>query len=139
MNLIKFNNQPRFTNLFDHVLFNDALANDYHANYCRKPATNIIENENNFELSLAVPGLEKDDIKIDLEDNLLTISAEKEVKTENVNFSRKEFAYHSFSRSFTLPKTVEVDKIKADYKNGILNIIIPKIEEAKLKKAIQIS
>lgn len=139
MNLIKFNNQPRFTNLFDHVLFNDILTNDYQANHCRKPATNIIENEDSFELSLAVPGLEKDDIKIDLEDNLLTISAEKEEKTENVNFSRKEFAYHSFSRAFTLPKTVEVDKITADYKNGILNIIIPKIEEAKLKKAIQIS
>ena len=139
MNLIKFNNQPRFTSLFDHVLFNDVLADDYQVNYCRKPATNIIENEDNFELSLAVPGLEKDDIKIDLEDNLLTISAEKEVKTENVNFSRKEFAYNSFSRAFTLPKTVEADKIKADYKNGILNINIPKIEEAKLKKAIQIS
>ena len=139
MNLIKFNNQPRFTNLLDHVLFNDVLTNDYHANYCRKPATNIIENEESFELSLAVPGLEKDDIKIDLEDNLLTISAEKEEKTENVNFSRKEFGYQSFSRAFTLPKTVEADKIKADYKNGILNIIIPKMEEAKLKKAIQIS
>lgn len=137
MNLIRFNNQPAFSDLFDHVFFNNVDHNYKHA--CRKPATNIVENEDHFELSLAVPGIEKDDIKIDLEDNMLTISSEKEVKNEDVNYSRKEFAYHSFSRSFTLPKTVNVEKIKADYKNGILLVTLPKIEEAKLKKAIKIS
>ena len=137
MNLIRFNNNANYLNLFDQIM-ND---NNYKSNHsaCTKPATNIIENEDSFELSLAVPGVEKKDIKIDLEDNLLTISSEKEVEKENVNFSRKEFGYHSFSRSFTLPKTVEVENIKADYKNGRLNISIPKMEESKLKKAIKIS
>lgn len=138
MNLIRFNNSnENYLNLFDHLMNDNNYKNNHSA--CAKPATNIIENENSFELSLAVPGVEKKDIKIDLEDNLLTISSEKEEEKENVNFSRKEFGYHSFSRSFTLPKTVEVENIKADYKNGLLNITIPKIEEAKLKKAIKIS
>ncbi len=138
MNLIRFNNRnENYLNLFDHIMNDNFYKN--HNSSGSKPAANIIENENNFELSLAVPGFEKDDIKIDLEDNLLTISSEKEVEKENVNFSRKEFGYHSFSRSFTLPKTVEVENIKADYKNGLLNISIPKMEETKLKKAIKIS
>ncbi len=137
MNLIRLNNNANYLNLFDHIM-NDNMQKNHNA-ACRKPATNIIDNEDNFELSLAVPGFEKEDIKIDLEDNLLTISSEKEVENENVNFSRKEFAYNSFSRSFTLPKTVEAEKIKADYKNGLLNVTIPKIEETKLKKAIKIS
>ncbi len=137
MNLIRFNNNANYLNLFDQIM-NDNFHKSNHTT-CTKPATNIIENEDSFELSLAVPGIEKKDIKIDLEDNLLTISSEKEVEKENVNFSRKEFGYHSFSRSFTLPKTVEVENIKADYKNGLLNITIPKMEETKLKKAIKIS
>jgi len=137
MNLIRFNNQPTFSDLFDQVFFNNFDHDS--KGVCRKPATNIIENEDNFELNLAVPGFEKKDIKIDLEDNLLTISSEKEIEEENVNFSRKEFTYQKFSRSFTLPKTVNAEKIKADYKNGILSLILPKVEEAKLKKAIQIS
>ncbi len=139
MNLVRWNNQPRFTNFFDHVLFNDELRNDEYNSYCRKPAANIVENENNFELSLAVPGFEKEDIKINLEDNVLTVSSEKEVKDDEVNFSRREFAYGAFSRSFKLPKTVDAENIKAEHKNGVLNIIIPKIAEAKLKKAIKIS
>lgn len=139
MNLVRWNMQPRFTNFLDSAFLNDVLTNEHQSNNCRKPATNIIENEDNFELSLAVPGLEKDDIKINLEDNLLTISAEKEVENEEVNYSRKEFAYDTFSRSFKLPKTVEVEKIKADFKNGVLSIKLPKIAEAKLKTAIKIS
>ncbi len=137
MNLIRFNHQPAFSDLFDQVFFNN-FDNDSKV-ACRKPATNIVENENNFELSLAVPGLGKEDIKIDLEDNLLTISSEKEDEKEDVNYSRREFTYQNFSRSFTLPKTVDTEKIKADYKNGILFVTLPKIEEAKLKKAIKIS
>ena len=137
MNLIRFNNNANYLNLFDQIM-NDNISKSKYST-CTKPATNIIENEDSFELSLAVPGVEKKDIKIDLEDNLLTISSEKEVEKENVNFSRREFGYHSFSRSFTLPKTVELENIKADYKNGLLNINIPKMEETKLKKAIKIS
>ncbi|MCP4551277.1 MAG: Hsp20/alpha crystallin family protein [Bacteroidetes bacterium] len=139
MNLVRWNNQPRVTNFFDNAFLNEMLTNEYQSTNCRKPATNIVENEDNFELNLAVPGLEKEDIKIDLEDNLLTISAEKEAENKEVNYSRKEFTYNAFSRSFKLPKTVETEKIKADYINGVLNIKLPKMAEAKFKKAIKIS
>ncbi len=139
MNLVRWNNQPRFTNYLDNALFNDLFQNESYGKSCNKPAANIVENEDNFELILSVPGFEKEDIKIDLEDNVLTVSSEKEVDEKDVNFSRREFAYNAFSRSFRLSKTVDLEKIKADHKNGILNIVIPKIEEAKLKKAIKIS
>ena len=139
MNLVRWNNQPRFTNYLDHAFLNDVFFNDYRGSNCSKPAANIVENESHFELTLAVPGFEKNDIKINLEENVLTVSSEKEVENKDVNFSRKEFAYNAFSRSFKLPKTVEFEKIKADHKNGVLRIEIPKIEEAKLKKAIKIS
>lgn len=138
MNLIKWNNRSVFSDLFDHVFNN--FDDDYKPVFC-KPATNIVEYDNNYELNLAIPGLEKEDIKINLEDNVLTVSSEKENKNEEekVNYSRMEYAYHNFSRSFTIPKTVNAEKINADYKNGVLNIILPKIEEAKLKKIIKIS
>jgi HSP20 family protein len=101
------------------------------------PAVNIVEGNDEFVIELAVPGLDKKDFKIDLENNQLTISSEKEDKSENTNerMVRKEFRYSSFSRSFTLPETVENDKIKAKHKDGILYVTIPKKEVAKVKPA----
>ncbi|HSG68308.1 MAG TPA: Hsp20/alpha crystallin family protein [Bacteroidales bacterium] len=113
-------------------------------NYNR-PAANIIDNEKDFTIELAVPGMQKDDFKIKLEDDILTISAElieKEEKTEkeSVNFTRREFRYDGFSRSFSLPENINQDKIKADYKNGVLSILLPKSEEARIKgREIKIS
>jgi len=107
------------------------------------PAANILENPDAFELNLAAPGMKKDDFKIQLENNILTISAEikDETEEEGKNYTRKEFHYGSFSRSFTLPKTIDFDKIKADYETGILKVILPKKDEARLdiKKEIKIS
>jgi HSP20 family protein len=107
------------------------------------PAANIIENTDSFQLEIAAPGMVKDDFKINLENNILTISVEVEdqKREEGKNYSRKEFYYGSFSRSFTLPKTINVDNIKADYDNGILRITLPKKEEARveIKKEIRIS
>lgn len=101
------------------------------------PATNIIENEDNFEVALAVPGMKKKDFNIDLNNNLLTISAEvkdeNEEKSEDGKYTRREFNYSSFRRSFTLPDTVEANKIVATYNDGVLGITIPKKEEAKPK------
>jgi HSP20 family protein len=104
------------------------------------PAVNIIEGKDDFSIEVAAPGLEKDDFRIDLENNILTISCEKEEKREenDVQYMRKEFNYSSFNRTFSLPDSVDSDKIKASHKNGILNITIPKKEEAKQKPAKQI-
>jgi HSP20 family protein len=108
------------------------------------PAVNIRDNEENFKVEMAVPGMKKEDFNIDLENNILTISAEdraeEESKGENGNYTRREFRYSAFKRSFTLPEAADGDKIFAGYKDGVLEITIPKREEAlpKPPKQIQI-
>lgn len=104
------------------------------------PAVNIIEEKDEFSIQVAAPGLEKQDFQIDLENEILTISCNKEdKKVENEEqFLRKEFNYCSFSRTFSLPDSIDSDKIKATHKNGILHVTIPKKEEAKHKPAKQI-
>ena len=123
--------------------FFDTEFNDFFSKRACDPSANIIEKPEGFELEIAAPGLVKDDFKINLENAILTISSEMEdeKKEEGKNYTRKEFYYGSFSRSFTLPKSVDTEKIKADYANGILRIDLPKKAEAKLeiKKEIKIS
>jgi len=125
------------SNFFDNEL------GDFFGKRFTDPAANIIENADNFLLEIAAPGLKKDDFKINLENSILTISAEieNEKAEETKNYTRKEFHYGSFSRSFTLPKTINLEAIKADYQEGILKVMMPKFEEAKLetKKEIKIS
>ncbi|MDH1602768.1 Hsp20/alpha crystallin family protein [Empedobacter sp. GD03739] len=107
------------------------------------PAVNIKENEDSFEILLAAPGLNKEDFSIEIDENILKISSEfkqnEEVKDEK--FSRREFNFSSFKRAFTLPETINEDKIEASYVNGILQLVLPKKEEAlpKEKRSIQIS
>ncbi len=99
------------------------------------PAVNIVENKDEYRIEVAAPGLNKEDFKINLENNVLTVSSEKEEKREEKDekYMRKEFSYYSFNRSFTLPMTVDSEKIKATQKDGILQILIPKKEEARVK------
>lgn len=104
------------------------------------PAVNIKENDENYFLEVAVPGMKKDDFDVEIDNDILTISAEtkSDNETQQDNYTRREFGYASFKRTFTLPDTVESDKIKAKYEDGILNIHIPKREEAKRKPAKRI-
>jgi HSP20 family protein len=104
------------------------------------PSVNVIEGKEDFRIEVAAPGLEKDDFKISLDNNVLTISSEKEDKQEEKEerYMRREFSYTSFRRSFSLPQTVEADKISASHVNGVLSITIPKKEEAKVKPTRQI-
>lgn len=97
------------------------------------PAVNIRENKNHFEVSVAVPGMKKDDFNIDVDESMLTISCEKEEKKEEKEdrYTRKEYNYTSFTRSFTLPEDVIKDKIEAVYEDGVLRITLPKTEMAK--------
>ena len=139
MNLVRFNH-PGFTNFFDNFeRTHNGLTNESKGYV---PSVNIIENDKDFIIEFAAPGVKKEDFNINLENQVLTVSREvkedKEAKKEN--YTRKEFTYGSFSRSFTLPKSVKFEKIAADYNQGILRITLPKKEEeAKLSREISIS
>lgn len=97
------------------------------------PAVNIIEKKDKYLVSLAAPGMKKNDFNIDLDGNMLTISCEKEDRKEeeNAKFTRKEYNYSSFSRSFSLPEEVDEDKIDAKYEDGVLNITLPRKENGR--------
>jgi HSP20 family protein len=136
MNLVRWNNQAHLSNIY-HQLFNEAYTHKSVLCESTKPATNIQETEEGFELELAIPGLKKEDVKINLENSILKISTEN--TKEEVKYSRKEFSYQGFNRSFRLPKSADVEKIKATHENGVLSINIPKKEEAKEKLSREIS
>ena len=107
------------------------------------PAVNIKDNEKAFELELAVPGMKKEDFNVEVDKNVLTVSAETKSQDEvsEDNYTRREFAFSSFKRVFTLPETVNDGKIDASYKDGVLKLILPKKEEAlpKPKRLIDIA
>jgi HSP20 family protein len=105
------------------------------------PAVNITEQKNDYLVSLAVPGMKKEDFKIDIDGNMLTISSSKEETKEEKEkrFTRKEYNYSSFSRSFTLPDEVNREKIDAKYEDGVLKITLPRKEEVKNPAAKQIA
>jgi HSP20 family protein len=134
MNLIRFKQHPssllaELMEDFDRNIFSRGGEAD-----SMIPAVNIRESEDAFILDLAAPGKKKEDFKINLDNNVLSISAEQKQQDEETNerWTRREFAYSSFTRSFTLPKSVDLDKIKADYKDGILAVSLPKREDAKV-------
>lgn len=105
-----------------------------------EPAVNVIENKDVYELQLAIPGYTKDEVKLSIENNTLTISAEfEQKKEESVPYSRREFVKTSFERSFTLPRSVDQEKIEASFENGILNIKLPRKGDLVVKKEISIN
>ena len=114
-------------------LLNDSFLSDKVAT--RTPAVNISESDNQFDIELAVPGLNKEDIKISLDKNVLNISADKKPETADANkkFTKREFGFNAFSRSFNLPESADHSKIEADYVAGILKLTIAKKEEAKFQ------
>lgn len=142
MSLVKFSNQmpSLFDRFFENELF-DWSNRNFSNTHTTIPAVNIKEDQDGFEVEMSAPGFNKNDFKIELNNSLLTISSEKKVENEtkeDQQFTRREFSYQSFSRSFTLPQIVEGDKIVAKYENGILAVHIPKKEEAKPKPVKQI-
>jgi HSP20 family protein len=110
-------------------------------NWSLTPAVNIRENDNAYAIEVAAPGIAKEQFKVDVEKNLLEISAEKEDKKEDSDdkYLRREFNYSGFKRTFSLPNTVDTDRIKAVQKDGVLLVEIPKKEEVKVKKQIAVS
>jgi len=100
------------------------------------PAVNVLETEKAFELDMAAPGMSKEDFEITVENDMLCISSELETSSESgeKNFTRKEFSYESFKRSFRLPENTKTDQIDAKYNDGVLHVIIPKTTTT-IKKA----
>lgn len=145
MTLLKLNN--RLVNKFEkYPMFSD-LLNEVYENFLTPdakqytlPGVNIKEEDEKFVLSFAAPGLSKEDFKISIEENVLTVSAEKkeEVTEEKPLFSRKEFSYSNFKRSFNLPETVNVADVNATYENGILILNIPKKTVVKQKPVLEV-
>lgn len=142
MTLVKVNPKHRravrksspFNNLLDEF-FNtgfDFMGSDFASH---APAVNIKETKDAFSLDLAAPGLNKEDFKINIDKNQLKVSANKEVKSEenkeDGKYTRREFNFNSFSRTFTLPNTIDKKAINAAYENGVLTLTLPKKEEAK--------
>jgi HSP20 family protein len=127
-----------FPGMVDEFFGKDFLSNFFDTQTgISMPSVNIVEGKNDFRIEVAAPGLEKKDFKINLENNVLTISSEKEEKNEQSEdrYMRREFSYNSFQRSFALPNTVDAEKINANYKEGVLHLVIPKKEEAREKPA----
>jgi HSP20 family protein len=143
MSLIKFKNQPSHWGAFDHF-FNDFFEGEFNPGKITRtasvPAANIIEKENGYHVELAAPGMTKNDFKIELNEDLLTIRTEKSENKEEKNerFTKREFNYTSFVRSFRIPENVDVEKINARYENGILQLEIPKTEVEETSKVRQI-
>lgn len=126
----------RFSDILDEF-FNDSLR---YKKDSFVPSVDISETENSFEIEVALPGMSKDDIKVDLDKGRLTISGERTFESEenNKNYHRLESGFGSFSRSFQLPDSIDEESIEAKYENGVLDITISKSEE-KVKKQIKIS
>lgn len=147
MNLVRFYN-PRYSvnRSLANEMFNNLLTNDYHENYLhnakRQPATNILESENDFRIELLLPGFTKEDLQISFHKEMLTVKVEKkeseQVKNGEYKYEHREFGIYNFEKQFKIPATVKTENIEAKFENGILNIVLPKKEEALEKAPVDI-
>lgn len=139
MTLVKFNGNramDQWVNDFFSPLFTDSYISDRFIS--KVPAVNVAETKSAYVIELAAPGLEKNDFKIHVDGDLLTISAEKsaEKSTEDKKYSKREYSYTSFTRSFTLPDSIDHNMISASYKDGVLTLEIGKKEDAKVQSKL---
>jgi len=133
-------NFPTLSNWLDDIFNRDLIPSVFTSNFntgITLPKVNIKETANDFAVEMAVPGLKKSDFQIEIDNQVLSISTETKEENERKeeNYTRREFGYSSFKRTFTLPESVNADKINASYNEGILSILLPKKEEAKQKPA----
>ena len=131
MNAIIRKKQSPITGIWSNILDQDffGMPSYEHAAHTL-PKVNIIEDDNGFKIELAVPGFEKNDFNIEVDDDVISISLEKEIDA-TTTYNKREFNFGSFKRAFNLPESAHSAKISANYTSGILNILIPKKEEAK--------
>ncbi|PRD57188.1 Hsp20/alpha crystallin family protein [Sphingobacterium gobiense] len=143
MALIKFPNRtinsdavnPYVNSFFDNFLSDSFISDRL---ITRVPAVNIAETDKSFKIELAAPGLQKSDFKINVDKNMITISAEKKEETSEGDklYSKKEFSYTSFTRSFSLPDSVNYNEIEAEYIHGVLQVTVGKKEDAIVAKRL---
>lgn len=146
MSLVRYNSAlndfvpTSFGNLIDRF-FNESVSRAGGSAYSFVPRVDIVEEEKAFQIHVAVPGVNKEDFKLDVNDNLLTISGERKFQKEKKenNFHSIETQYGTFSRSFSLPENVDVNNITAKYNNGILEITVPKDEKKVVKTTIKVN
>lgn len=135
------NQFPSFIDRFFNNELMDWGTSNFSSTNTSLPAVNVKETDDDYFIEVAAPGMTKKDFRINFQNNILTISSERQNENENSNdnYTRKEFSYQSFQRSFTVPgNDVDSDKISASYNDGILNIKLPKREEVKPKPAREI-
>jgi HSP20 family protein len=147
MNLVRFSNPYRTVNqgLVDQ-LFSNFLRNDYDEKYLNdcncKPATNVFETEKDFKVEILLPGFKKEDVQLNFHENVLTVKVElpekEEVQEQEYKYQHREFGVYNFERKFRIPKTVNADNIAARFENGILELVLPKKEEALPKPPVEI-
>lgn len=146
MSIVKYNSRlnefvpTSFANLID-TFFADGVARSGGSTFSFVPRVDVIEEDKAFEIHVAVPGMNKDEFKIDLNEKTLTISGERKYSKERKENHYRSFEtqYGSFSRSFSLPENVDAEKITAQYINGILVVNVPKDEKKVLKQNIKVS
>jgi HSP20 family protein len=128
-----------FSDFFDSFFGNELLLGNDSLSWV--PAVNVYETDSEFNIELAAPGLGKDDFRVEVDNNVLSISGERKEhkKDEQTHYSRREFSYGSFKRSFNLPQIVDTEAIMANYENGVLKLVVPKKEEAKRKPVKEIT
>lgn len=136
MTVVKFNNRPaNGFNLFENFLSEvpSFFKDDFGTKAQGFIPVNVKESKDAYQLEVVAPGFEKNDFNINLENNILTVSAGKKNETENKDEKqiRKEYSYHSFKRSFTIDEKVDAEKIEAKYVNGVLTLNLPRKEEVK--------
>ena len=142
-NMIPMLRNKRFLPSFDDDMFGKDFLRDFFdfENNPSVPDVNVRETKDQYTIEVAAPGMDKKDFNVDVQNNMLVISSEKESKDENKedeNFLRREFSYTSFQRSFSIPENVDADNIKAKYDNGVLYVELPKRKEAVEKASKQI-
>ena len=132
MNTIIRKKQSPITGIWSNILDQDffGMPSYEHAAHTL-PKVNVIEDHNGYKIELAVPGFEKNDFNIEIDDDVLSISLDKEIDTKTTTYNKREFNFGSFKRAFNLPESANSCKISAEYRSGILMIEIPKKEEAK--------
>lgn len=143
MTIIRWKQRPALSNMMDN-LFDREFMTGFERNCGCVPATNILEKDDSFEIQLAVPGMKKEDFHMEVENNVLTVTYERkeeEGQKFEDNYLRREYHPENFTRSFTIPKNVAVENIRARSENGMLFITVPKLEpkKEKLTKKIDIS
>lgn len=136
MTLLRYSKRPNdfFTNQLMNQLFRetqDSFRNAVEREHGFKPGTNVVEEEDYYLIEMSIPGFEKEDVQIKVENGSIKVSAEKKTKKEDKKYLRREFGVYKFERSFKLADTILQENISAEVKDGILNIVLPKVEQKK--------